>query len=260
MKIKFQKYQGTGNDFIIINNNSLSFPNKNKDLIKSLCDRKFGIGSDGLILINPSTKTDFEMVYFNSDGNLGSMCGNGARCSAKFAQNQKIIKNNTIFNTCDGKHSAEIIENNIFLSMKNVSNIKSYKKDLLIDTGSPHYIKTVDDLEKYDVYKEGKKIRNSFKFNNNGGVNVNFVQVVSNSEFYVRTFERGVEDETLSCGTGVTAVALAMFYLKKTNSKKIKIKTRGGDLKVNFNVSKNDYTDIKLIGSVEMIFSGEIEI
>ena len=118
MKIKFQKYQGTGNDFIIINNNRLSFPNKNKDLIKHLCDRKFGIGSDGLILINPSAKTDFEMLYFNSDGNLGSMCGNGARCSVKFAQNQKIIKSNTIFNACDGNHNATINKDLITLSMK----------------------------------------------------------------------------------------------------------------------------------------------
>ena len=260
MKIKFQKYQGTGNDFIIINNNTLSFPNKNKDLIRCLCDRKFGIGSDGLILINPSAITDFEMIYFNSDGNLGSMCGNGARCSVKFAQNQKIIKSNTIFNACDGKHSAKIIENNVFLSLKNVSNIKVYNKDLFIDTGSPHYIKIVDDLKNYDVYNEGKKIRNSSRFNDNGGVNVNFVQVISSSEFSIRTFERGVENETLSCGTGVTAVALAMFHLKKTHLKKMKIKTRGGELTVNFNVSKNGYKDIYLTGSVEMIFSGEIEI
>ena len=259
MKIKFQKYQGTGNDFIIINNNRLSFPNKNKDLIKHLCDRKFGIGSDGLILINPSEKTDFEMIYFNSDGNLGSMCGNGARCSVKFAQNQKIIKSNTIFNACDGNHNATINKDLITLSMKPVDKIKTFNNDLFLDTGSPHYIRFVENIEGFNVYNEGKLIRNSSEFKDEG-VNVNFVQIISENEFSVRTFERGVEDETLSCGTGVTAVALAMFHLKKTNSKKLKIKTRGGELTVEFNNSENGYSEIYLTGSVKMIFSGEIEI
>ena len=259
MKIKFQKYQGTGNDFIIINNNRLSFPNKNKDLIRCLCDRKFGIGSDGLILINPSAKTDFEMLYFNSDGNLGSMCGNGARCSVKFAQNQKIIKSNTIFNACDGNHNATINKDLITLSMKPVDKIKTFNNDLFLDTGSPHYIRIVENIEDFDVYNEGKLIRNSSEFKDEG-VNVNFVQIISENEFSVRTFERGVEDETLSCGTGVTAVALAMFHLKKTNSKKLKIKTRGGELTVEFNNSENGYSEIYLTGSVKMIFSGEIEI
>ena len=259
MKIKFQKYQGTGNDFIIINNNRLSFPNKNKDLIKHLCDRKFGIGSDGLILINPSEKTDFEMIYFNSDGNLGSMCGNGARCSVKFAQNQKIIKSNTIFNACDGNHNATINKDLITLSMKPVDKIKTFNNDLFLDTGSPHYIRFVENIEGFNVYNEGKLIRNSSEFKDEG-VNVNFVQIISENEFSVRTFERGVEDETLSCGTGVTAVALAMVHLKKTNSKKLKIKTRGGELTVEFNNSENGYSEIYLTGSVKMIFSGEIEI
>ena len=259
MKIKFQKYQGTGNDFIIINNNRLSFPNKNKDLIKHLCDRKFGIGSDGLILINPSAKTDFEMLYFNSDGNLGSMCGNGARCSVKFAQNQKIIKSNTIFNACDGNHNATINKDLITLSMKPVDKIKTFNNDLFLNTGSPHYIRFVENIEGFNVYNEGKLIRNSSEFKDEG-VNVNFVQIISENEFSVRTFERGVEDETLSCGTGVTAVALAMFHLKKNKIKKLKIKTRGGELTVEFNNSENGYSEIYLTGSVKMIFSGEIEI
>jgi len=260
MKIKFQKYQGTGNDFIIINNNTLSFPDKNKDLIKRLCDRKFGIGSDGLILINPSTKTDFEMLYFNSDGNLGSMCGNGARCSVKFAHNQKIINSNTIFNAYDGKHSGEIIDNNVFLSIKNVNNIKSYGKDLFIDTGSPHYIKIVDDLENYDVCKQGKRIRYNSRFDKNGGVNVNFVQVISNSEFSVRTFERGVENETLSCGTGAIAVALAMYHLKQTFFKRLTINSKGGILNVEFKPKKSRFENIFLSGNVEMVFKGQIDI
>ena len=259
MKIKFQKYQGTGNDFIIINNNRLSFPNKNKDLIRCLCDRKFGIGSDGLILINPSEKTDFEMIYFNSDGNLGSMCGNGARCSVKFAKYHNLICDNTLFNAYDGNHNATINKDLITLSMKSVDKIKTFNNDLFLDTGSPHYIRIVENIEDFDVYNEGKLIRNSSEFKDEG-VNVNFVQIISENEFSVRTFERGVEDETLSCGTGVTAVALAMFHLKKTNSKKLKIKTRGGELTVEFNNSENGYSEIYLTGSVKMIFSGEIEI
>jgi len=259
MKIKFQKYQGTGNDFIIINNNSLYFPQKNQALIKRLCDRKYGIGSDGLILINPCDKTDFEMRYFNSDGFLGSMCGNGARCSVKFANSQNIINDNTFFNAYDGKHSGSINKDIITLSMNSVNIIKKFNDDLFLDTGSPHYVKIVENLANFDVFNQGKLIRNSSDFKKNG-VNVNFVQIISKNEFSVRTFERGVEDETLSCGTGVTAVALAMFHLKKTNSKKIKINTRGGELSVNFNVTKNSYTDIYLTGHVEMIYSGEIEI
>ena len=259
MKIKFQKYQGTGNDFIIINNRDLLFPSKNHSFIKKLCDRKYGIGCDGLILINPSNDSDFEMQYFNSDGFLGSMCGNGARCSVKFAQFHNIINNSASFNAFDGNHNATINQDVITLTMKPVSDIKTFNDDLFIDTGSPHYTKIVDDINDFDVYNQGKLIRNSLEFKE-FGVNVNFVQIISKNEFSVRTYERGVENETLSCGTGVTAVALAMFHLKKTNSKKLKINTRGGVLTVEFNNSENGYSEIKLTGKVEMIFSGEIEI
>ncbi|MDC1396445.1 diaminopimelate epimerase, partial [Flavobacteriaceae bacterium] len=212
MIIKFQKYQGTGNDFIIIDNTDLSFPSENISLIKQLCDRKFGIGCDGLILINPSDSSDYLMNYYNSDGNLGSMCGNGARCSVKFAQNINIIKNKTVFTAFDGLHDALIYDDQITLSMKPVNDIINYGNDLFLDTGSPHYVQLVSDIENIDVFSQGRLIRNNSIFKNNG-VNVNFVQVISKSEFSVRTYERGVENETLSCGTGVTAVALAMFEL-----------------------------------------------
>ena len=256
MKIKFQKYQGTGNDFIIINNQSLNFPQKNNQLISRLCDRKLGIGSDGLILITPSESIDYKMVYFNSDGNLGSMCGNGARCSVKFAQNNNLIKNQTIFNASDGNHSATIVDNQVFLSMKDVLDIKSFGQDLILNTGSPHYIQIVEELDGFDVFKQGKKIRNSSEFKKEG-INVNFVKIISDSEFYVRTFERGVENETLSCGTGVTAVALAMYHSGKTKLKNLKINTNGGILNVAFKPSDLGFEKIILSGNVELVYKGE---
>ena len=259
MKIKFQKYQGTGNDFIIVDNTNLTFPSENNSLIKRLCDRKYGIGCDGLILIEPSKSSDFSMNYYNSDGNLGSMCGNGARCSVKFAQNLNIINDNTVFTAFDGLHDASIFDDIITLSMKSVRNIKSFGDDLFLDTGSPHYVKTVQNLNDYKVYENGKKIRNSSLFDKKG-VNVNFVEQISENEFLVRTYERGVEGETLSCGTGVTAVALAMFKSGKTDSKEVKLKTKGGELSVKFDCSGEKYFDIQLSGKVEMVFSGEIEI
>ena len=256
MKIKFQKYQGTGNDFIIINNESLNFPQKNYQLISRLCDRKLGIGSDGLILITPSESLDYEMVYFNSDGNLGSMCGNGARCSVKFAQNNNLIKNQTIFNAFDGNHSATIIDNHVFLSMKDVMDIKPFRKDVILNTGSPHYIQIIEELDSFDVFKQGKKIRNSSEFKKEG-INVNFVKIISDSEFYVRTFERGVENETLSCGTGVTAVALAMYYSGITKLKNLKINTNGGVLNVGFKPTDFGFEKIILSGNVELVYKGE---
>ena len=256
MKIKFQKYQGTGNDFIIIDNRSLKFPITNTKLIKRLCDRKIGIGSDGLIVINPSKNTDFDMLYFNSDGNLGSMCGNGARCSVKFAQNNDFIKRETIFNAFDGNHSATITGNMVYLSMKNVKDIKTYGKDLFLDTGSPHYVRIVDELDDFDVYNNGRKVRNSPVFKKKG-INVNFVKVISESEFYVRTYERGVENETLSCGTGVTAVALAMYNLGVTKLKHIKINTKGGILSVKFMPKDYGFEKIILSGNVDFVFKGE---
>jgi diaminopimelate epimerase len=256
MKIKFQKYQGTGNDFIIINNELLNFPQKNRQLISRLCDRKLGIGSDGLILITPSESLDYEMVYFNSDGNLGSMCGNGARCSVKFAQNNNLIKNQTIFNAFDGNHSATIIDNHVFLSMKDVMDIKPFRKDVILNTGSPHYIQIIEELDSFDVFKQGKKIRNSSEFKKEG-INVNFVKIISDSEFYVRTFERGVENETLSCGTGVTAVALAMYYSGITKLKNLKINTNGGVLNVGFKPTDFGFEKIILSGNVELVYKGE---
>tara|TARA_B110000444_G_scaffold25102_1_gene20793 strand:+ start:4671 stop:5450 length:780 start_codon:yes stop_codon:yes gene_type:complete len=259
MKIKFQKYQGTGNDFIIINNINLNFPVKDKSLINRLCNRKFGIGSDGLILINPSEKNDFDMLYFNSDGSLGSMCGNGARCSVKFAQNNNIIYDKAVFGAFDGNHTGTILGGSVFLSMNDVRKVKYFGNDLFLDTGSPHFIQIVDDLDNFNVFDHGSKIRNSPKFKQEG-VNVNFVKVISNSEFYVRTYERGVENETLSCGTGVTAVALAMYKLGLTSLKKIKIKTKGGILNVEFKPKADGFEKIILSGDVVLVYEGYIEI
>ena len=259
MKINFQKYQGTGNDFIIINNKALNFPINDKNLINRLCNRKLGIGSDGLILINPSKKNNFDMIYFNSDGSLGSMCGNGARCSVKFAQNNSMIEDKAIFDAFDGNHYATILGGLVSLSMKDVKKVKYFESDLFIDTGSPHYIKIVDELDDFNVFDHGSKIRYNSKFKKEG-VNVNFVKVISDSEFYVRTYERGVENETLSCGTGVTAVALAMYKLGLTNLKKIKINTKGGILNVKFKPKADGFEKIILSGDVEFVFEGYIEI
>ncbi|MGY8945435.1 MAG: diaminopimelate epimerase [Flavobacteriales bacterium] len=261
MRIKFQKYQGTGNDFIIINNESLNFPQKNYELISRLCDRKFGIGSDGLILINPSETTDYEMVYFNSDNGLaGSMCGNGGRCSVLFALNNGIAKKKISFKAHDGDHFASFDNGLVSLSIKDVTKIKYFGKDLFIDTGSPHYIKIINNnLENYDVYNNGIKINNTLEFKNER-VNVNFVEKISNSEFFVRTYERGVNNETLSCGTGVTAVALAMFALEKTSLNELNIKTRGGNLNVSFNSNEIGFNSIYLSGKVKLVYEGEIEL
>ena len=261
MKIKFQKFQGTGNDFIIIDNKDLSFPSNNNKLIKKLCDRKFGIGSDGLILINPSTDSDFEMIYFNSDGYKGSMCGNGARCSVQFAKKNKIIVSETTsFNAYDGGHYASIDQNTISLSMSPVTEIKNYNEDLFLDTGSPHFVKIVDNLSDYNVFENGKKIRNSSSFAENG-VNVNFVEQISEDEFSVRTYERGVEDETFSCGSGAVAAAISIHHKGLVNNfHEVFIQTLGGPLKVDFNFENKLYNNIYLSGKAEKVFSGKISI
>ena len=259
MKIKFQKFQGTGNDFIIIDNTDLSFPSNNNKLIKKLCDRKFGIGSDGLILINPSANSDFEMIYFNSDGYKGSMCGNGARCSVQFAKKNKIIVSETTsFNAYDGGHYASIDQNTISLSMSPVTDIKNYNEDLFLDTGSPHFVKIVDNLSDYNVFENGKKIRNSSSFAENG-VNVNFVEQISEDEFSVRTYERGVENETHACGTGVTAVAIAAHANKKNLDNPLSISVLGGNLKVSFEELNGIYTNVWLIGHAKRVFKGSIK-
>jgi diaminopimelate epimerase len=256
MTTAFNKYQGTGNDFIIIDNcDSHISPSDNK-LINKLCDRRFGIGADGLILISNHNELDFEMKYFNSDGNLGSMCGNGGRCTAHFAFNKGIAGRIQKFMAYDGIHEA-VIENEIVrLSMSDVAEPKLIEDNYFINTGSPHYVIFKTGIDKIDVPAEGKKIRNSQHFAP-GGTNVNFVELTPGG-IYVRTFERGVEDETLSCGTGVTASAIASVLKGHFDTKTIKVRTKGGDLSVSLNISGKSISGIWLCGPGTFVFEGNI--
>ncbi len=257
MEITFYKYQGTGNDFIMIDNRHQIFPKNNADLIESLCERRFGIGADGLILLENDEMSGYRMVYFNSDGKEGSMCGNGGRCFVAFAEFLKIIQGKTSFDAADGLHEATINKGIVSLKMQNVHQIKLKPNAVFMDTGSPHHIQTVENLETLDVFKEGSKLR--YGLYGEKGSNINFVSPRADGSFDVRTYERGVEDETLSCGTGVTAVALAMHHLGKTIENKVQIHTKGGDLQVEFDEQNGSYSNIFLIGSAKQVFKGEIE-
>jgi diaminopimelate epimerase len=258
MHLNFHKYQGTGNDFVIIENRNNSIVLTTAQ-VKKICDRRFGIGADGLMLLNSKDGYDFEMIYYNADGRESSMCGNGGRCLVKFAYNNGIRKRRYLFIAVDGKHEASVEDNGwVYLKMKDVNGIEKHYADSVLDTGSPHYIKPVVDLTHYDVIKSGKDIRYSDEFKMNG-INVNFVEQKDKSIF-VRTYERGVEDETLSCGTGVTAAALV--YAHNDNGfNRVEIKTLGGNLAVEFDKLNDDtFENIWLCGPADFVFKGEIEI
>ena len=256
MEHQFYKYQGTGNDFIIIDNRTLLFPKNDTQLIARFCDRRFGIGADGLLLLEDDDSSDFKMIYYNSDGNLGSMCGNGGRCLVAFAKLVGAIQKETEFVATDGLHQATINGDIISLKMKDVSNIIDKKQSFFLNTGSPHHVQLVNDLESFKVVKEGKRLR--YGVYGEKGSNINFVEQLGTDTFAVRTYERGVEDETLSCGTGVTAVALAMSYAGKTTSKHINIRTKGGDLRIKFEGQSGNFSDIYLQGPAELVYKGMI--
>jgi diaminopimelate epimerase len=258
MAIAFNKYQGTGNDFIIIDNRGNLFNPSGSKLIKKLCDRRFGIGADGLILISMDPEYDFRMTYFNSDGNESTMCGNGGRCSARYALSSGIAGRQMQFRTIDGIHRAIAEDGIIKLQMNDVNEFRLIGKNYFINTGSPHYVIFTDNADAVDVFNEGKKFRWSDEFKP-GGTNVDFVEITGNS-LYVRTFERGVEDETLSCGTGVTASAIAAVLTGHFDKSPVNVKTRGGNLTVNFNISGEHASDIWLSGPAEFVYKGEIAI
>ena len=253
--LHFHKYQGTGNDFILLDNRELHFPKDDVQFIHQLCDRRFGIGADGLILLENDDLSDFRMVYFNSDGNESSMCGNGGRCIVAFANQLGIIKEKASFNAIDGLHEAKIVDGHVELKMIDVDSIKQIRNHFYLNTGSPHHVQLVENLEAYNVKKEGAKIR--YGIYGKTGSNINFVEQESNDVFMVRTYERGVEDETLSCGTGVTAVALAMYTSGKTNGETVTVKTLGGDLSVQFSKAGKVFSNIKLSGPVTKVFEGQ---
>ena len=256
MIIEFYKYQGTGNDFIMIDDREKEFDLTDNDLIAALCERRMGIGADGLIILREHDTLDFEMIYFNADGKQSSMCGNGGRCIIAFAQMLEMTESETTFMAIDGEHKGKITEGEIALQMQDVSKIDGVGDGLVLDTGSPHYIEMVDDLEHYNVKKEGRKIRNSAPFKKEG-INVNFV--LDATELQVRTYERGVEDETLSCGTGVVATALSMHYANCIEENTISIKTKGGELSVSFEEFNGGYRNIWLIAEASMVYAGEFE-
>jgi diaminopimelate epimerase len=257
MKHTFYKYQGTGNDFIMVDNRTNIFPKNNTKLVEQLCDRRFGIGADGLILLENDESTDFRMVYYNSDGNQSSMCGNGGRCIVAFANALGIISAETEFIATDGPHHATIDENQIVsLRMKDVDEVLVYEDYVFMDTGSPHHVELVHDLPNLDVKGIGSNIRYSGLYGEKGS-NVNFVSQLAPDKFSVRTYERGVEDETFSCGTGVTAVAIAMNILGKAETDTICLQTPGGELKVSFKQSGKEYTNVYLTGPASFVFKGE---
>lgn len=257
MDLDFSKYQGAGNDFVIIDNRNNLFPKNNDKLVARLCDRKFGIGADGMMLLENDDKEDFSMTYFNADGYPGSMCGNGGRCIVAFAKRLGLFDKSTTFTAIGEKYQATVGDNLVSLKMIDVKTIEEFEDHLFVNTGSPHHISFVENVEDVDVFGQGRKIRYGSPYFE-AGTNVNFVEKINDNTFKVRTYERGVEDETLSCGTGVTAVALASFHLDKTSSKDINIETLGGRLNISFEKEQKGYTNIILKGPATFVFNGSI--
>lgn len=261
MKIHFYKYQGAGNDFVMVDNRENIVNHHNAKLLSTLCDRRFGIGGDGIMFLQNKEGYDFEMVYYNADGQPSSMCGNGGRCIVAFAKSLGVIGTETDFLAVDGPHHAKISESGdwVSLHMIDVDNIHMDKEAYVLNTGSPHYVTFANDLINKDVYTDGHAIRNNDTYKANG-INVNFVEPKSEG-YFVRTFERGVEDETYACGTGVTAVALAMAkHYNQTGHIQTPIKVLGGDLNIRFNYDGNRFTNIFLEGPAKLVFEGDVEI
>jgi diaminopimelate epimerase len=256
MQLKFYKYQGTGNDFVMIDDreNRLHLSTQQ---IQHLCDRRFGIGADGVILIRNHEAVDFEMVYYNSDGSQ-SFCGNGSRCALAFAESLGIYKSEASFIAIDGEHVGKSQNNLFYTKMGDVAEVEVGDGYMYIHTGSPHYVIWKDDLSDFNLVEEAKTIRYNNRFKAEG-TNVNFVKELTDG-VQVRTYERGVEDETLSCGTGVTAVTLAQAVKHNLKDSELKIKVEGGELKVSFEREGNQFKNIWLIGPAEFVFEGKIEL
>lgn len=256
MPIVFHKYHGAGNDFILIDNRNGNLNNLQGNQINALCHRRFGIGADGLMLLNAHHQYDFAMRYFNSDGAESTLCGNGGRCITAFAKRLGIIHDHTTFLAIDGPHEASISNSGIVrLAMNDVNDVEVYDTYMALNTGSPHYVCFTDDANDIDVVSEGRLIRNSPKYRDEG-INVNFVSELNSNALFVRTYERGVEDETWSCGTGVTAAALA-HALHREGPQHIQVTTRGGQLSVDFEVHQQQFTNVFLSGPAQWVFSGE---
>jgi diaminopimelate epimerase len=261
VKIQFYKYQGAGNDFILVDNRSLAIDHHNPKLISQLCDRRFGIGADGMMFLQSHDLYDFEMIYYNADGQPSSMCGNGGRCIVAFAKFLGVIDSETEFLAVDGPHYAKIsAEGNwVSLQMIDVNDVATDEDAYVLNTGSPHYVKLTEGLKEKDVYGDGYAIRNNDTYREHG-INVNFVEP-NGDGYFVRTFERGVEDETFACGTGVTAVALAMAkHNQLTGHIDTPVKVLGGNLNIRFDYDGDKFTDIFLEGPAVKVFEGEMEV
>ncbi len=258
MEIQFAKYQGTGNDFVIIDNRDGSIALSSQQ-IAFLCDRKFGVGSDGLIMLGTTNEYDFSMVYYNADGTEGTMCGNGGRCLVQYAHDHGIVKENYVFIAIDGPHEAKIESNGwIHLKMSDVNTVETGENFFVTNTGSPHYVQLVKDIKQFDVFANGKAIRYNDRFKADG-VNVNFIEF-QQDHLFVRTYERGVENETYSCGTGVTAAAITT-YLHKTGAHRVAIHTLGGELAVSFNnQGGGHFNHIWLQGPATFVYKGTIHL
>jgi diaminopimelate epimerase len=256
MKLHFYKYQGTGNDFVIIDNRENIFDATRTDIIKKVCDRRFGIGADGFMLLENTPGYDFKMVYFNADGNESTMCGNGGRCLVAFAHKMGVFQAETKFLAIDGEHLASIHNGIVHLKMIDVNDVEHNNDFAWLNTGSPHYVKFVKDILNFPVFDEGKSIRYNDRFKAQG-TNVNFLEKIGENEIFVRTYERGVEDETYSCGTGVTAAAIVAST--QGFASPVKIKTLGGNLSVAFKSKSNGgYEEVYLNGPAELVFEGDI--
>ncbi len=257
-KLFFSKYQGAGNDFILVDNRGGFFDRSDVDLVKNLCDRRFGIGADGLMLLQDIKNFDFEMVYFNANGREGTMCGNGGRCIVAFARDLGLINDSTAFLAVDGSHEAKIQHEQVDLGMIDVTSNNRDGAAYIINTGSPHYILFVEDLKNLPVYDAGYAIRNNDSYRNEG-INVNFIEKESDGGYFVRTFERGVEDETLACGTGATAAAMAVALENGLEGYlEIPIRVLGGQLHISFHRAGDLFTNVRLKGPAQFVFSGKI--
>lgn len=263
MRIPFYKYQGTGNDFVVIDQRQEKYIDPtNVALINSLCDRRFGIGADGLMLLSESEKSDadFTMTYFNADGNIGSMCGNGGRCLTAFAQSKNIFKTHCVFDAVDGLHEANFnADETVSLKFIDVDTVEIGDGFFVLDTGSPHYIVFVEDLNDINVFENGQQIRYSERFTK-AGINVNFCQIMGTHKLRIATYERGVENETFSCGTGIIATVLA-YSVKTGNVSTVEVETKGGNLSVAFNkIDKTRFNNIWLTGPAVKSFEGFVEV
>ncbi len=262
MKLKFFKYQGTGNDFIMIDNREINFEHHRPEILARLCDRRFGIGADGIIFLENVEGYDFQMVYYNSDGQPSSMCGNGGRCIVAFAKHLGIIQDQTSFLAVDGPHYAQVSKEGDYVSLQmiDVTVVHQDGEAYVLNTGSPHYVSFVsENLKEKDVFKEGKAIRNSENYVKEG-ININFVQDEGEGHF-VRTYERGVEDETFACGTGATAVAIALAKHKGlTGNIFTPLRVLGGKLNIKFDTDGSTFTNVFLEGPAQKVFDGEIDL